>query len=440
MKIKKLFFTLLFAASLFNIYASMSPGELSKSIEYFNNSWDVYVSDPEGIDVKESPRDSSATIIHLPQGTYVRIVKIHGPENNVRVWWDKESYYNSNCCAIFLPQSVRNENQIGWIPTVDFCLWWDDEKFDNSEWGSVQLESYLLNSLWEVEISNKSSGKTEYAAVEFEDNSICGYKINADDELNSINLGDYSVVDGKTIQIKNSRIIETGAKKLNTFKTSFSFDDVNNRYTFRKINLGSVLYMKMFEHTKNKEEKINKYWNFVSHSSTRYFRVYSRDDYNNRTIADYVDDDGSIETEKRLMLAMLAINYGMDIDLEYYKKILIKYWGPHLNACENELGKGTYYYNKFESIECHFVKNHQYFTNERLKLRSSADLGGAVIGVMDKNTVVEYLDCTELDCIDGAVSGWVKIRIIENPDNAAENHPKQGTVGYCFGAYLSDPH
>ena len=433
---KKIVLSVLLSLSFFNLYAGTGVGDYEHSTEYLSS--DVYVADYDGVDVKERPDENSRTIIHMPQGTYVRIVKVHGPSHEMdALYGDEYIHIETSWCAIFLPPDVRQgESQIGWIPSAEGCLWWEDN-FYADKWKTLQLETYLLNSMWEVEYTPKSGGRSEYAVVEFDNNEIYGFEMAGG--ARSLELAHYEVTGGQDIRITSSDKIEKGVRHLTLTETSFSFEDKKYTYLFKKINLGSIPHMKIF---KEAGPAGTMGPGIIFERSRKYFRMYSRDYYNNKNIAEYVLNSSSDkrEVERRRMLASIATAYGISIEAPYYEKMFDDYWRPHLETCEKTLDEDNCYYNKFEDDEIgtYFVRKHSYMVKERLKLRSSEGVNSSVIGIMEKGTFVRFIECGNIEYINGVVSVWVKVRILWTPEGISEKQLPEGTTGYCFGAYLGE--
>ena len=176
---KKLFIIVIsFFVFCFYSFASTAPYDYSETVTGNSLNIDrVYIIGSKGADVKEKPNENSKTLVHIPQGTQVRVIAIRGPKSN-----NKSKYiadYYLNWTAIFIPDNLRTDwNQIGWINNPD-DLWWDPypnfgtrgvNQWSTSDWYEDDLNGYLLNHVWEMTFYNKNYETSKKAIVTFEEN------------------------------------------------------------------------------------------------------------------------------------------------------------------------------------------------------------------------------------------------------------------------------
>ena len=83
---KKLFIIVIsFFVFCFYSFASTAPYDYSETVTGNSLNIDrVYIIGSKGADVKEKPNENSKTLVHIPQGTQVRVVAIRGPKSNNR--------------------------------------------------------------------------------------------------------------------------------------------------------------------------------------------------------------------------------------------------------------------------------------------------------------------------------------------------------------------
>ncbi len=406
----------------------MAVTDYQSAVDISNH--ELYVSDPLGIDVKTSPSEYAETIIHLPVNTQVRLMSMYGPRSTMVTEWNS---WESNWAAIYLPTGTGYENQIGWIKSADE-LWWSPNDFDTSGWGSRELKSYLMTSLWEMEY--KSDGEIKKRAiVTFEEESIDGIEVFTYG-TSSLDLGYYAVISGSIIEISKSKELANGRKSLSISETCFSYEDQKGFYFFKKINIGSIDVMDIFKEFGKESFAIGLMYSI----SKRNFRMYSKDYYRNKNIADY-----SLQaTPYQNNLTALAVSYGVSTSYgispnDYkYNSLLSKYWDPYIKECENNIKHNNYSFNKIIKEADFFCIDKLYSTNDRLKLRKTPDISGDVITVMDKWVLVEVTGYGKMVKIDGILSVWLEVEVSENAVDTSGNPIPKGTKGWCFGAYLSD--
>ena len=402
----------------------MSVDEFGSAVNV--SSSELYIADPLGIDVKASPSEYAETIIHLPVNTQVRLMSLNGPEITLHNEW---ASWDSNWCAIYIPSGTDYENdyQIGWISSP-YELWWSPTEFDTSSWRETQLQSYLMSSVWEMEYRSNGSVKRR-AVVTFEKYSIRGFEVIPYGTA-GLDLGSYEAFSGSVIEIKDSRELSNGNKRLSIRETCFSFDDKNGTYFFKKVNIGSINDMDIFKEYGKESFAIGMLYSYSRH----YFRMYSKDYYNDKTVADYA----LLNSPQQNNLMAVAITYGIVADDYKYKKVLLKYWDPFIEECENNAKRKKYSFNKIKKEADFFSINKMYVTDDKLKLRKTPDMCGEVITVMNSNVFVNVIGYGKMVKIDGMLSVWVKIEVCENATDSSGNPIPSGTTGWCFGAYLSD--
>ena len=423
---KQVVFLLILLFSLNNIFASMAVSDYESAVDVSDS--ELYVSDPLGVDVKTSPSEYAETIIHLPVNTQVRLMSMHGPANVVVK--DEENWHatwESNWVAIYLPTGTGYENQIGWIYTADE-LWWSPREFSTSKWGPRDLKSYLMSSVWEMEY--RINGKiNKRAIITFNEYSIDGYEV-FQNGCARLRLGYYDVNSGSTLQILECTDISNGNKRLSIQERCFSYEEQYGTYFYKKVNLGSIDYMDIFKEVGKESFAIGLMYN----DSRWYFRMYGRDYYNNKNIAEYAVEQGLYKNS----LMAVAISYGVCADNYPYKLQMGKYWDPYITECENNIKRNNYSFNKIIKEADFFCIDKLYYTNDRLKLRKTPDLTGDVITVMDNHVYVVVTDYGKMEKIDGILSIWVKVEICEKAVDGSGNPIPKGTTGWCFGAYISD--
>lgn len=454
----KKFSSVLISFLIFSFYcfAGTMPYDYSytidKDYDYFNID-QVFVLSKNGMDVKEKPDENSRTLVHLPPATQVRVVAISGPKSN-----NKSEFYDDyylDWAAIFLPDNLRyNGNQIGWINNPD-DLWWDpysdfidrETIWQTKDWTKKDLTGFLLNHVWEMTSYIDGRSTQKKAIVVFEKDQGKGLLFSSDSEApEETFIAKYKVLSGNQIEIKeDTSFFHKGIKTISSVSETF-FEIYDNRYescSFRAINPGTILEESFYEnYSKKYHQQIE---NYIIKESRKFFRIYSKDWYCNNDISDYLlssyynDYEYNYETGDTMQnpynLKTLAIAYGVWLDSTV--KVFVDYWARYIKKYEQEvLPKGIYTYRGICKPYKHLYKEVTYKADSNLNLRESENRKSQVITIMNENTKVTIVDFGQPEVIDGILSTWVKVKIVENTIDRNNNILSEGTEGWCFGGYL----
>ena len=146
-------------------------------------------------------------------------------------------------------------------------------------------------------------------------------------------------------------------------------------------------------------------------------RTYSDKNEIGTLIITFLDEDLVIFSKGECSETFLKELHGSDLDADgktqYIRKILDN--EPKVTVTEGALMRCT----------------------DNLRLRQYGGFFGKVTNSMKKGTKVKVLEIGNENYVDGIVSNWVQVEVIENSfDKDGKLLPK-GTHGWCFGAYLT---
>lgn len=82
--------------------------------------------------------------------------------------------------------------------------------------------------------------------------------------------------------------------------------------------------------------------------------------------------------------------------------------------------------------------NKNFIVSENLKLRLGESNSTKVLAVMSVGTKVKILDTGKVEIIDDIKSNWVKVEVLSGAKDRDGKPIKKGTVGWCYGGYLTD--
>lgn len=458
--LRKIFFLILIFTGFF-CFASTAPYDYFSTVDAdydYLNIGQVFIVDSNGADVKEKPDEKSRTLIHLPPATQVRVVAINGPKSN-----NKSEYFDDyylSWCAIFLPDNLRiNGNQIGWINTPD-DLWWDTEYFDEkgrywdtSSWKPKDLNGYLLNHVWEMTLVLNGEITAEKAIVTFEKDQANGIYFKSDSYSPEEKLiTKYKIINGNQIEItEDTYFLHKGTKKIEDV-TEVSFTIHDNRaeyYYFRAINPGTILSESFYD--KYDPKYYQQIENYIIKESKKFFRIFSKDYYSNNDISDYLyspyynnytynyEDDDTMKNPYNLKTLAIAYGVWLKRSDSWGNKFFCDYWVRYIKKYEQEyLPKGIYTYRGICKPYEHLYMDVTYLLNSNLNLRESENRKSQSITIMNKGTKVSILEFGQPEVIEGILSTWVKVKILENTVDANNNTLSEGTEGWCFGGYLTE--
>ena len=285
------------------------------------------------------------------------------------------------------------------------------------------------------------------AIVVFEKDQGKGLLFSSDSEApEETFIAKYKVLSGNQIEIKeDTSFFHKGIKTISSVSETF-FEIYDNRYescSFRAINPGTILEESFYEnYSKKYHQQIE---NYIIKESRKFFRIYSKDWYCNNDISDYLlssyynDYEYNYETGDTMQnpynLKTLAIAYGVWLDSTV--KVFVDYWARYIKKYEQEvLPKGIYTYRGICKPYKHLYKEVTYKADSNLNLRESENRKSQVITIMNENTKVTIVDFGQPEVIDGILSTWVKVKIVENTIDRNNNILSEGTEGWCFGGYL----
>ncbi len=460
--LRKIFFLILIFTGFF-CFASTAPYDYFSTVDAdydYLNIGQVFIVDSNGADVKEKPDENSKTLFHIPPLTQVRVVAIKGPISN-----NKSEYYDDyylNWCAIFLPDNLRiNGNQIGWINNPD-DLWWDTEHdfitrkgpfWDISKWKQKDLNGYLLNHVWEMTLVLNGEITAEKAIVVFEKDQANGiyFKSNTYSPEEKL-ITKYKILSGNQIDItEDTYFLHKGTKYIEDV-TEESFTIHDNRaeyYYFRAINPGTILSESFYD--KYDPKYYQQIENYIIKESRKFFRIYTKDYYNNYDISDYLyssyynnykydyEDDDTMKNPYNLKTLAIAYGVWLKRSDSWGNKFFCDYWVRYIKKYEQEyLPKGIYIYRGICKPYKHLYKELTYKADSNLNLRESESRNSPVITIMNENTKVTIVEFGQPEVIEGILSTWVKVRIVENTVDRSNNPLSAGTEGWCFGGYLKE--
>lgn len=428
MNAKKIFL-LVMLTRVFLCHASMAVTDFSDAAEKSGDSYSclesTYVVHPSGITVYEAPSTRSKEIIQLPPDTQVLLMSLNGPSSRVKKWWNygwsedgDEAYLDSNWAAILLPPDLRkNGSMIGWVESADLMWWSPSDKFSTEKWTAEIFKSYLMNNLWYVTFESDDDDD------EFDiEGGICVFDEKEASVFYYENGRRQSEKTPYSVTSKNSLVLDGDMKKnLEIGRYEFSFVDSDCRFIFRKINLGSLDYIPEYSNDPKKKEQARA---LVYKASKKYFRMYTADYYNKRSIMGYAldkDDEG---------LGLLALICGVKKDISdsnYDLKEFKRYWGKIICGCEESVKGGVYEFRPRDQKPVYLFKGNNYLTSDRLRLRKDKDVSSEVIDTMETGTEVKLLEFGSPDIIDGLAGYWVLVQV--------KGSKKKG---WCFGGYLQE--
>lgn len=465
MKKKFLFFSFLLLT--FYCFAGADVSEYDYAVvdfgSYYFNVKEVYVTAEKGTVVKEFPDENSKTLMVIPANTQIRIIANKGPLSNVKTY--KYSDIFNPWMAIFLPENLRKGgNQIGWIYQSNDLLWYPDEDaFVPEKWGASQLNSYLLNHVWELNVWDTEERLIGTGIVVFEQNKIRGMYFSTKDQIleNKI-IADYRLVENK-IEItgneyystRGSKIIPfTGLKEFERLEQDyFGIREPNNySYYFSSINPGTFLRRDSdFKNNFGSEEMKLELLNFTIKESRKFFRIYTKDFYHHGTISDYLSSDYYNPYEpdsyydnmpNPYNLKTLAIAYGVWLEPDHWNDttpLFELYWAPYIYKYEHEiLPQGIYSYRGIYKPYVHLYQGKNYRVTESLKLQEYDSKEADEILTMNKDTKVQIITFGETLFLSDSLSSWVKVQVIEDTVDSKGKLLPKGTEGWCLGSYLSE--